>query len=153
MIADAYGVREFTVFDGPPWARNDRYDIEARTSREVSGDEIRQMLQRLLSTRLGVAVRTEPRRIQTSFRGRSMSTLVGVLTNAVQAPVIDETRLDGRYDVELEWLPPSATSRDDQLDAASLFTAVREQLGLSLTPETRLQDVLVIQRASRPSPN
>jgi uncharacterized protein (TIGR03435 family) len=59
--------------------------------------------------------------------------------------IIDETGLDGRYDVKLEL----GTFRD----TISIFTAVKEQLGLQLSPETRSIEVLVIDRVEEPAPN
>jgi len=62
--------------------------------------------------------------------------------------VVDETGLSGWFAAYLEW-------SDDvfQIEKPSLFTAVREQLGLRLEPAERPLEVLVVDRVERPAPN
>ena len=81
--------------------------------------------------------------------GTSTGRLIDVINGEVKAPVIDETRLDGTFDVELHWSPELANS----LDLPSIFTALQEQLGLKLVPKLVPADVLVIDRAEHPTPN
>jgi len=82
-------------------------------------------------------------------------------------PVIDATGLDGHYNFTLTWtpgdgersgfppLPPGAGPA--QLPAApdgpSMFTALREQLGLRLERRRVPTEVLVIDSARLPTPN
>ena len=62
--------------------------------------------------------------------------------------VVDETGLSGLFDIEIR--VPS----DEQLSsAASVFTAVQEQLGLKLEARRTDIPVLVIDRVERPTPN
>jgi len=73
------------------------------------------------------------------------------LSNELGRRVIDKTGLAGKYDFELKW-----TSGQDSLgdpDAPSIFTALQEQLGLRLEPGKGPVEVLVIDRAVRPSKN
>jgi uncharacterized protein (TIGR03435 family) len=74
---------------------------------------------------------------------------------AVAAPVIDRTGLTGQYEIGLEWADPTATVAGQAAAAGrpSLFTALREQLGLKLEPSTELIEVLVIDSVERPKPN
>ena len=67
--------------------------------------------------------------------------------------VVNRTGLTGRYDVELRWTPgPGAVS--DAADAPpGLATALREQLGLRLQPDTAPFEQLVIDSAERPDPD
>jgi uncharacterized protein (TIGR03435 family) len=67
--------------------------------------------------------------------------------------VVNRTGLTGRYDVELRWTPnPSAGS--DAADAPpGLGTALREQLGLRLQPDTAPFEHLVVDSAERPEPD
>lgn len=67
-------------------------------------------------------------------------------------PVIDQTGLTGTYDFTLEWT--YGTSQEGAADAPpSLFTAVREQLGLNINAVKAPADVLVISRVEQPSAN
>ena len=75
--------------------------------------------------------------------GMTTTRLAGLLEASTGRPVIDQTGLTGEYDVDLTW------SAD-----LSIFTAVKEQLGLRLeTGETLAQDSIVIDRVERPSEN
>ena len=82
-----------------------------------------------------------------SGSGVLVSTLTDVLARPAGRPVIDKTGLSGRLDIQLRW----ATSPDS--DAASIFTAVQEQLGLKLLNDTAALDVVVIHEASPPTEN
>ena len=66
--------------------------------------------------------------------------------------VVNRTGLAGRYDVELRWTPdPSVTAGSDA--PPGLVTALREQLGLRLQPDTVPLEHLVIDSADRPGPD
>jgi uncharacterized protein (TIGR03435 family) len=101
-----------------------------------------------------------------SARGVTMTALASELSWWVDRIVTDRTSLPERFDLELEWAPdqipqlPGKLSTFDsppigRLDstAPSIFTAVREQLGLRLAPERGVVDVFVIDRAERPMAN
>lgn len=79
----------------------------------------------------------------------------GTIARALADPtgrlVIDRTGLDGYYDYTLTWTPDSAVS--EQAAGPSLFTAVQEQLGLRLKAAKGPVEVLVIDRAEKPSAN
>jgi uncharacterized protein (TIGR03435 family) len=77
--------------------------------------------------------------------GWPMETVIVWLAAELGRPVVDETGLKGRYDIELRYLPGSAG------DAAgpSLFDAVREQLGLRLDSVKRAMPVLVVDKVER----
>jgi bla regulator protein blaR1 len=71
----------------------------------------------------------------------------------IDRAVIDRTGLSGNFEVRLDWTPQVALSEPDASAAPSLFTAIKEQLGLKLEPQTGLVDVLVIDHVEEPSPN
>lgn len=88
------------------------------------------------------------------------------LSNELGRLVIDKTELSGKYDFELKWAssqapaaqlgaPPQtaefALAADP--DGPSIFTALQEQLGLRLESGKGPVEVLVIDRAERPSKN
>jgi uncharacterized protein (TIGR03435 family) len=60
----------------------------------------------------------------------------------VQRVVRNRTGLNGRYETKLEYTPDSGSS---------LFTAIREQLGLKLSASTGPVEVMVIERVERPT--
>ena len=73
------------------------------------------------------------------------------LTGASGRPVFDKTGLAGNYEVDLKWTP---TLRDGAAgDAASIFTAVQEQLGLKLENATAPLDVLIVDHIEHPTAN
>ena len=92
-----------------------------------------------------------------TLRGMELSALVFSLTQEAGRPVIDKTGLKGRYDIDLEWASDSfARSTDTGVGRGSrpsIFTAVRERLGLTLESEKGLVDTLVIERLERPTPD
>jgi len=77
-------------------------------------------------------------------------------------PIEDKTGLQGNFEFTLEWTPDAAApARPPDAPPAppidpngsSFVTALREQLGLKLEPRTGSIDVLVVDRAERPSPD
>jgi bla regulator protein blaR1 len=70
-------------------------------------------------------------------------------SGVLDRPVLDKTGLGGRYDFDLTWYE---NGRGDS-NFPNLFTAVQEQLGLKLEPQTALADVIVIEHVERPSEN
>jgi uncharacterized protein (TIGR03435 family) len=91
-----------------------------------------------------------------SARGTMMpmfaSTVLAGLTDRV---VEDRTGLSGGYDLDLEFAPGSGGSplSSPSSEAASLFTALEEQLGLKLRPFTGPVNVIVIDRVEHPTEN
>ena len=73
---------------------------------------------------------------------------------ALDAPVVDQTGLTGRFDLRLTWTPDDIQPVSDSSNAPpNLFTAMQEQLGLKLVSTRAPVNVMVIDRAERPSPN
>jgi len=68
-------------------------------------------------------------------------------------PVIDQTGLDGFYEVTLRYRPgpPEAESQPGELPI--LFTAIQEQLGLRLQPTRAIISTIIIDRMEQPSQN
>ncbi len=69
----------------------------------------------------------------------------------IDRPILDKTGLTGTYDIKLEATPEFRINRGSTSDTISVFTAVREQLGLKLEPEKGPVEVLVIDHVERPS--
>ncbi len=94
--------------------------------------------------------------------GASVEKLAASLSRVLGQTVLDQTGIEGAYDVTLRWTPddtqaflspanPSETKSDDS--GPSLFTAIREQLGLRLEAGRGPVKVLVVDRAESPSAN
>ena len=82
--------------------------------------------------------------------------LAGSLSFFLQRPVVDKTGLVAKYDIELEWTPePTLMQLPEAPDTGppSIFTAVREQLGLRLESSKGPVKLLVIDHIERPSEN
>ncbi|MDE3198539.1 MAG: TIGR03435 family protein [Acidobacteriota bacterium] len=70
------------------------------------------------------------------------------LSEKLSSPVIDQTGLTGAYSIHLEWTPDTVASPG--VDAGpSLFTAVREQLGLRLRAGKMSVKLLVVDRVEK----
>ena len=91
----------------------------------------------------------------------NMAYFVRALTNELRKPVIDKTGLTGAYDFTLEFAPeqaPRAASDDpgappSEPGAASIFTAIQQQLGLKLEAGRGPVQIFVIDHIERPSGN
>jgi uncharacterized protein (TIGR03435 family) len=110
-----------------------------------------------------------------SYRGRvggdisavnaSMADFINWMTRNVglDRPIVDQTGLKERYDFTLDWTPDDsqfggaggtlAPAAEGGNSLPSLYVALQEQLGLKLTAQRALADVLVIDHVERPSEN
>jgi uncharacterized protein (TIGR03435 family) len=93
-------------------------------------------------------------------KGLPIATIAGYLERLSGRPIVDLTGLTGDFDVSLRFNPgvgrlsDVTTASQTQLDDRPLiFTAVREQLGMKLEPSTAPMEVLVIDAATKPSPD
>ncbi len=69
--------------------------------------------------------------------------------------VVDDTGLTGKYNFKLLWTPEDRDAAPDAPGAGgpSLFTALKEQLGLMLVSKRAPVDCVVIDHIEQPSPN
>jgi bla regulator protein blaR1 len=90
----------------------------------------------------------EPEKGKIVFQGGPLSSLVQYLSDRLGQTVLDKTGLIGNYDFALQWAPilPGASS-------PSILDAVHEQLGLRLEQQNAATEVLVVDRAEKPSEN
>jgi len=68
-------------------------------------------------------------------------------------PVVDRTGLRGTYDLKLEATPEWQIDSNPDPNDVSIFTAVKEQLGLKLEAQKAMVEVLVIDGVEKPSAN
>jgi uncharacterized protein (TIGR03435 family) len=91
------------------------------------------------------------------FAGQTIAELARVLAMILERPVIDMTGLSGGYDIALSFAPepgrgPAPAGGADAI-IASVFTALREQLGLTLEANRGAVDVIIVERVEPPSEN
>jgi uncharacterized protein (TIGR03435 family) len=84
----------------------------------------------------------------------TMEQLAAVLGDQLRAPVIDETKLAGKYDFRVSWTldEPFFGALPDP-NTPTIFTALERDLGLKLETSRGPVPVLVIDSAERPTPN
>jgi uncharacterized protein (TIGR03435 family) len=96
----------------------------------------------------------------------TMQQFTTMLENILQRPVIDETGFTAKFDVHLTWIPDQVTpgllapgvsppplpSPNDS-GGPTIFNVLAEHLGLKLRAEKGPVDILVIDRAEKPSAN
>jgi uncharacterized protein (TIGR03435 family) len=91
------------------------------------------------------------------LQGYSMPRFAALLTNFkfFGRTVEDKTGLTGYYDISLQWDPKDASSPSVSVESSgpSIFTALKEQLGLKLEPTKAPLDTIVIDHVERPSEN
>lgn len=183
LLLRAFGVQAFQIVGPPEWVRTERYDVVATVpDGRVLNDRDRQLFfERMLAERwqlryhretrnlrvyslvndssklvqhtgpgeYGMKVeRAGPRVILRSTRG-NMPRLVEILSGFSGRVVTNDTGLGGEYDFTLEWVQ-DANATDS---GPSLFTALREQVGLRLLSAERPAPVIVIDHIERPSDN
>jgi len=91
-----------------------------------------------------------------------VSSLVFSLSDIVGRPVVDQTELAGKYDINLQWEPDKERTSETRGTNSSLppsesgpsiFTAVQEQLGLKLKSTKGPVDTIVVDHVEMPSEN
>lgn len=165
---------------GPGWLDEERVDILATFPADATRDQLRIMTQALLRERFGLTLHRENRAVRVyaltldkaghklkpseitdgsfsfrsgsvSIRGFSMQGFADRLSGLsfrLDRPVVNQTELDGVFDFDLEWAASDAQS------GPSIFTALREQLGLVLRPEEATMAVYIVDKMNRaPSEN
>jgi uncharacterized protein (TIGR03435 family) len=79
----------------------------------------------------------------------SMPDFASFLTGQLHRPVIDHTGISGEFDFALEWAP----DQNPDSSVASVFTAIREELGLKLESGKGPLGIAVIDSIEKPSEN
>ena len=88
----------------------------------------------------------------------SMARFADALARMLGSPVQDKTGLSGEFSFKFDWSPESQHSHADGGPAElpsgrSLFTAVQEELGLALNPTKAPIEIIVVDKAEKPSEN
>lgn len=86
----------------------------------------------------------------------TMANVLSAIENSVlDRPVVDQTGLEGTYDIRMTFTPNTPPNRRTEPDAddISIFTAVEVQLGLRLEAQKAMVSVLVVDHIEKPSEN
>jgi uncharacterized protein (TIGR03435 family) len=98
----------------------------------------------------------QPHKVQMRARAVPMDYFAWRLGRVLDKPVVDQTNLTGIFDFELafmEEVAPEILARIPYEQHPNVFEALRQQLGLKLTPRKAPVEVIVIDSAERPTPN
>jgi uncharacterized protein (TIGR03435 family) len=179
LICSAYDIEDFQVSGGPKWMDEDRYDVNARAEGAANGPQLMMMLQTLLADRFQLAIHHEQKvgpayalvlvksglkikpvegatgtnskggKGQLTVTGMPMHEFADLLARELKTPVVDFTASPGAYDFKLEW----STEGDANDLQSALFAALESQLGLKLESRKLPIDLIVVDRAEKPSEN
>ncbi len=91
----------------------------------------------------------------------SMARLAESLSQRLRQPVVDQTGIKGVFYLKLEWTPDQSLSKNPEEtkespaaeSGASIFTALREQVGLKLEARKVPAEIVVVDHVERPSGN
>lgn len=179
LIGMAYRLGDDQIAKQPNWIETDCYDVLARASGTgpVSSKNLSMMLRSLLEQRFGLQVHREqmevrgyalvvakggPHLIPTKgevgaqhigqdgliIHNGTMGTVAAMLPHVVGSHVVDETGLSGKYDIDLSFLPNASLATTDS-SLPTVFTALKEQLGLQLVPQRIPITILKIDHINR----
>jgi uncharacterized protein (TIGR03435 family) len=84
--------------------------------------------------------------------------LARIVQSVLGFPVVDKTELKGVYDIKVNWTEQYTRALeiavpDSEPAGSTIFTALRDQLGLSLTAQKISVPILVIEHAEKASEN
>jgi uncharacterized protein (TIGR03435 family) len=181
LLRQAYGWRDSQITGGPPWIKSDGFDVQAVPGAPAERARALEMLRTLLEDRFHVRWHEETREmpsyaLKVEASGAKlppardgaarmqmgnmnapklpMDAFCQILEFEIGRPVVNQTGLTGPYAIELHYARDTAggTAVTDT-SLPSLFTAVREQLGLRLESARLPVKMFVIDDAQRPSEN
>jgi uncharacterized protein (TIGR03435 family) len=184
-IMGAYALGPNQILGGPDWLDSDRFEIAAKAEEPVNDDDVLMgMLKGTLVERFKLAVHRETRtvsayvleagktgpKLQKTAGGEfttdnrrgaiganniTMDAFAERLSRQLSLPVINQTKLDGAFDLKLQWTPEGArpVRLESGAEAPSIFAAIQEQLGLHLRAEKAPVEILMVDHAERPTEN
>ena len=181
LILFAYEVSPLQVSQIPSAFSETRYDIDATCGEPMRKEQLPHLLQALLAERFHLSVHREQKEQsvyalvpakggaklhrttrdgdQSSLRqsghsftfvNASMADLVGVLSQLTGRKVVDRSGLSGRYDFILSYAP-DAGGTGSLPD--SVYTSLREQLGLNLETQKAPVEFIVVDHIEQLIPN
>ena len=106
----------------------------------------------------GTTIDTGRSRIHVQGSDNTIALLTRELAQSLGRVVLDNTGIDGRYDLRLWWTPddsppPMLNGAPDPNAPPEMFAAIQEQLGLKLESTKGQVPVIVVDHAAMPSVN
>jgi uncharacterized protein (TIGR03435 family) len=174
----AYNLSAFQV-TGPGWIETERYDIAARAGAAAGKEQLRVMLQRLLTERFKLEFHREskelpgyallvikggPKLRESASEGEPsmkqnrailtvermpLQAFADTLTNPLRSPVVDMTGLTGRYDFTIDLSKYVTPSSTPDQMMDGLSECLRVELGLRVEARKLPLEILVVDRASK----
>jgi uncharacterized protein (TIGR03435 family) len=168
----AYGVQDNQI-SGPDWVHSDRFDIIAKADEPANDDQMKLMLQRLLTDRFKLALHHQDKELkafaltiakggpklhpslsdgpanrQNTANGMvaksiSMREFANFISGPLQTPVVDETGLPGKYDFTIDFTPYLPEDTRTRPDTTSVIMSAL-QGELGLKLESRKTSVDVL---------
>jgi len=147
LIRSAYGLRPDQLI-GPGWMETERFDIAAKSSHEVTDDELMQMLQALLVERFKLTFHHDEKELPVyalvvdkkglkiqpvEGNGDSTHTEKGLLqakevtlaqlakslSTILGRTVLDDTKTEGSFTFELKWTPEDLSAKEKKAEKES----------------------------------
>ncbi len=183
LVLGAYKLNPAQLIGGPSWLTSAGWDIEATFPVNSTNEQKSQMMQSLLAERFGLVTHRETRNLpiysltvgkdgsklkettdpagsmsagprMIRYTSVSMDELAGQLSSYLERQVKDNTGLKGRYVIDLKFAPVDTSAASGATESGpTIFTALQEQAGLQLTSTRGPVEVLVIDKAEKPSAN
>ncbi len=180
LVVGAYGIKDYQVSGGPGWATGigNMFDVDAKAPGDATPgtDQVRWMLQELLTDRFHLKLRRESKLLQVynlviakggpklkpvqadapavpETNRVSMEKITALWSLYVDRPVIDHTGLTGLFDFPLRLWTLDVNAADDADMAARALTALQDELGLRAEAARATIELLVIESAEKPSPD
>ena len=178
LIELAFDVDSYQIEQKPSWLEQQEYVVNAKPEGETgpSYKELMPLLQQLLKQRFHLAYHRELQKMhgyalviaeggpRLKASGKTETAHAYILRDGVQArdmsmpelatllklafggrPVVDRTGLTGNYDVDLKYAPVD----DPNSSLPSVFTALREQLGLKVEKRDVPVNMFVLDHIDR----
>ncbi len=178
-IIGAYHIGPGQVIGGPSWIDSDRFHIEAKAATATDDDnDLDAMMRTLLAERFHLKLHKETRSMQALvlevakggpklekaaggnavtnashggmvLKNSTMDAFAERLSRVTSLPVINQTGLDGIFNLKLTWTPDGEHPKSADAPP-DLPTAIQEQLGLRLASRKAPVEVLVVDHAEKP---
>jgi uncharacterized protein (TIGR03435 family) len=183
LIRLAYGVRDYQIERAPAWVDSARFDIAAKSvSGSNNMGDVKSLVRELLAERFQLATHQEARQMAVYWLivakggpklvahndagpklrggcgrlvGRRMTTdgIATMLSRQLDREVVNQTKLPGEYDVQLNFTPDAGPCRAPDDQGVSIYSALQQQLGLKLEPAKGPVQFLMIDRVEKPAEN